>query len=154
MLAAVVALVVAFAALRPSDDDPAGPGVASTPAPEPTLPATTEGTPSEPAPTTPAEPPATTEAPPEPAIPTITVVGGKPKGGVLELEAESGDDIVFRVKSDVKDHVHVHGYDKMFDVSPGKTVTVRIENAELEGKFEVELEDRGIEIAELTVSPS
>ena len=34
-----------------------------------------------------------------------------------------GEPVRFRVRSDVADHVHVHGYDLMKDVEPGKTVT-------------------------------
>ena len=50
------------------------------------------------------------------------------------------------------DHVHVHGYDLMKDVTPGKPVKFRFEG-DIDGHFEVELEDRAEEIATLKVSP-
>lgn len=152
VLAAVAALVVGFAVLRPGDDEPAGTPVAT--APSDPLPTATDGpsAPSEPAPTetTPAAP----EPAPEPQIPTIMLEGGKPDGGPLKLQATAGEDIVFRVASDVADEIHVHGYDTFVETRPGRTATVRIEDAKLEGVFEVELESSHTKIAELTVSPS
>ena len=56
------------------------------------------------------------------------------------------------VRSDVADEVHVHGYDLMADVAPGKPVRIEF-TANLTGRFEIELEDRGKQIAQLTVLP-
>jgi hypothetical protein len=52
----------------------------------------------------------------------------------------------------VADHVHVHGYDLMKDVTPGKPVKFRFK-ANIDGQFEIELEDRALEIATLRVNP-
>jgi heme/copper-type cytochrome/quinol oxidase subunit 2 len=95
----------------------------------------------------------TTTEPPEPEEETIRVVDGKPQGGVQTLTFEKGERVRFKVESDVADHVHVHGYDLMMDVSPDKDARFRFE-ATIEGRFEVELEDRGVQIAELEVTPS
>ena len=84
--------------------------------------------------------------------PTIVVKGGEPVGGVQELEYGAGDEIRFRVRSDVADEVHVHGYDVMEDVKAGGTVSFDFP-AEIEGIFEVELEERMEQIAELRVNP-
>lgn len=84
--------------------------------------------------------------------PTIVVKGGEPVGGVQELEYSAGDEIRFRVRSDVADEVHVHGYDLMEDVAAGGTVSFDF-SAEIEGIFEVELEELGEQIAELRVNP-
>jgi hypothetical protein len=94
------------------------------------------------------------EANPEPEaeIPTIEVKGGKPVGGVQELAFESGDRIRFRVTSDAPAEVHLHGYDVMMDVEPGKPVTFDVP-ADIEGIFEVELEETAVQIAEVEVSP-
>ncbi len=86
------------------------------------------------------------------AIPTIVVKGGQPVGGVEELSYNEGDRIRFKVKSDVSDEIHVHGYDLMKDVSAGGEVSFDFP-AEIEGIFEVELEDRKEQIAELRVNP-
>jgi hypothetical protein len=88
----------------------------------------------------------------EPKVPTIEVKGGQPVGGVRELSFESGDEARFRVESDVAEHVHIHGYDVIRDIAPGRPVTFEFP-ADIEGVFEVELEDSHVQIAELEVSP-
>ena len=62
-----------------------------------------------------------------------------------------GDRIILVVDSDVSDHVHVHGYEFMRDVTPGRRTRLAI-RAAIPGRFEVELEDRGVPIADITVS--
>jgi heme/copper-type cytochrome/quinol oxidase subunit 2 len=85
-------------------------------------------------------------------VETIVVRGGEPVGGVPELTYNAGDQIRFRVRSDITDEVHVHGYDISKDVEAGGTVAFSFP-ADIEGIFEVELEDRREEIAELRVEP-
>jgi hypothetical protein len=85
-------------------------------------------------------------------VPTVVIRGGEPVGGIEELEYEAGDQIRFEVSSDVADEVHVHGYDLMQDVVAGGTVSFDFQ-AEIEGIFEVELEGRREQIAELRVNP-
>lgn len=86
------------------------------------------------------------------ATPTIVVKNGEPVGGVQELEYSAGDRINFDVRSDVADEIHVHGYDLMKDVPAGGAVSFSFP-AEIEGIFEVELEGRKEQIAELRVNP-
>jgi hypothetical protein len=86
------------------------------------------------------------------AAPTIVVKGGKPVGGIRELDYTKGDRVRFRVESDVSDEVHVHGYDLMKDVAPGHPVSFEFP-ANLEGVFEAELEGRKEQIIELRVNP-
>lgn len=86
------------------------------------------------------------------AVPTIVVKNGEPVGGVQELEYNAGDQIRFEVDSDVADEIHVHGYDLMKDVPAGGSVSFSFP-AEIEGIFEVELEGRKEQIAELRVNP-
>ena len=86
------------------------------------------------------------------AVPTIVVENGEPVGGVQELEYSAGDQIRFEVDSDVADEIHVHGYDLMKDVPAGGSVSFSFP-AEIEGIFEVELEGRKEQIAELRVNP-
>jgi hypothetical protein len=85
-------------------------------------------------------------------VPTITIRDGEPAGGVKELEYEAGDRIRFRVRSNVADEVHVHGYDVTEEVPAGGSATVSFP-AEIEGIFEVELHGSGAQIAELRVNP-
>jgi len=86
------------------------------------------------------------------ATPTIVVENGEPVGGVQELEYSAGDQVRFKVESDVADEIHVHGYDLMKDVPAGGKVAFSFP-AEIEGIFEVELEGRKEQIAELRVNP-
>jgi hypothetical protein len=87
-----------------------------------------------------------------PATTTIVVRNGEPVGGVQDLEYSAGEQVRFTVRSDVAEEIHVHGYDLMKDVSAGGTASFSFP-AELEGIFEVELEGRGEQIAELRVNP-
>jgi hypothetical protein len=96
----------------------------------------------------------TTATTPPPAGPTeirIVIVNGAPKGGIVREKVEKGDRVVLIVRSDVTDHVHLHGYDVMRDVAPGKPARLPFK-ATIPGRFEVELEDRGVPIADITVS--
>jgi hypothetical protein len=84
---------------------------------------------------------------------TITIQNGKPVGGVKKLEYTQGEQVRFVVRSDVTDEIHVHGYDRLRDVRAGGSVRFDFP-ANLEGVFEVELEQRKEQIAELRVNPS
>ena len=96
----------------------------------------------------------TTETTPSaPTVPTIRVVNGQPQGGVRRLEFDKGDRVRFKVRSDVADEIHVHGYDLSKDVTAGGTVSFSFD-ATIEGRFEIELENAHTLIAELEVDPS
>ena len=86
-------------------------------------------------------------------VPTIVVdPSGEPQGGIRELTYFSGEPIRFRVRSDVADEIHFHGYDVGKDVPAGGSVSFNVP-ATTEGIFEVELENAGEQIAEVTVEP-
>jgi hypothetical protein len=87
-----------------------------------------------------------------PAPPTVRVVNAKPQGGVKKLNFDKGDQIRFRIVSDTADEIHVHGYDLMKDVPQGGSVMFSF-NGSIDGRFVVELEDHGEQIAELDVAP-
>ena len=91
-------------------------------------------------------------APPAPVFTQIQVKGGKPVGGIKEITVRQGERVRFQVNSDVADEVHVHGYDFMKDVPAGGSVRFDFP-AKLSGGFEVELEHRKEQIAELKVQP-
>lgn len=88
----------------------------------------------------------------QPAVTTIVVRNGEPVGGAQELEYSAGEEVRFKVQSDVADEIHVHGYDLMKDVEAGGSVSFSFP-AEIEGIFEVELEGLKEQIAELRVNP-
>jgi hypothetical protein len=86
------------------------------------------------------------------SVPTIVIKNGKPVGGIAELSVNEGEEVRFKVDSDVSDEVHMHGYDIMKDVKAGGSVTFDFP-ATIEGIFEAELEGRKEQILELTVNP-
>lgn len=83
---------------------------------------------------------------------TVVVSGGNPSGGIKKLQFKKGERARFRIRSDVADEIHVHGYDLMKDVPAGGTVTFDFQ-AKIDGRFIVELEGRGEQIAQLEVVP-
>jgi hypothetical protein len=85
-------------------------------------------------------------------VTTIVVRNGKPVGGIRQLTFNKGEEVRFKVDSDVGDEVHMHGYDIMKDVKAGGSVSFDFP-ATIEGVFEAELEDRKEQILELTVNP-
>jgi FtsP/CotA-like multicopper oxidase with cupredoxin domain len=138
---AVIILVVAFVALRPSADDPettadaptATPTVADTPASEAEL---EEETPT-PSPT------------PKPTVdPGPLLTGSK----VQKIRVDKGETVRFRVRSPQAEEVHIHGYDIMKDVKAGQTVRISFK-ATIDGIFEIEFEHAAKQIAELRVDP-
>ena len=93
------------------------------------------------------------QAKPETAdVPVIKVVNGQPDGGVQELDYNKGDEVQFEVQSDTAAEIHVHGYDLMEDVEAGGKVDFDFP-ADIEGIFEVELEETATQIIELRVNP-
>jgi cytoskeletal protein RodZ len=94
-----------------------------------------------------------TSTPSQPAVQTIRVVNGQPQGGVKTVSFKKGDQVRLKVQSDVADEIHVHGYDLMKDVEAGGSVQFSFK-ATIEGRFEIELENAGTQIANLEVTPS
>ncbi len=154
LIAAGLGLILSlFFALRDDGDDEAAtttPTVATT-----TQATTTQATTTAPATTT--EPPATTTEPTPPPPPyrvtiRLRVVGGQPVPGIRRAKVKQGRQVEIVTTADVTDHIHLHGYDLMADVAPGMPARIRF-RATIPGRFEVELEDRGVPIADLSVTP-
>jgi len=85
-------------------------------------------------------------------VTTIVIKNGEPVGGIAQLTYNKGEEVRFKVDSDVSDEVHMHGYDIMKDVKAGGSVSFDFP-ATIEGVFEAELEGRKEQILELTVNP-
>ena len=83
---------------------------------------------------------------------TVEVRDAKPVGGVQEIRYKKGDTIDLTVDSDTADEVHFHGYDVHEDVAKGGKARFRFP-ATIEGRFVVELDGRGEELATVTVEP-
>ena len=135
-----IAIVVAaglYLVFRPDDSDEP-----STTPPPATVSTTTEGTTT----VTTTAPPA---GPPPPAQVRIVVRGGLPVGGPRRVTVARNRRVVLTVTSDVSDHVHLHGYDLMQDVGPGMPARIAF-RATRPGTVEAELEDAGVQIAQIT----
>jgi len=138
IVGALVVLVVAFVVLKPGDEELAS--TTATPK-QPQPPQETQTTRTAP------------EAKPAPEFATIVVRGAKPVGGVQEIDVKKGERVRLRVTSpDTTDHIHIHGYDLMKDLKPGRQARFAF-TADADGIYEIELEDAGVPIAELTVKP-
>jgi hypothetical protein len=140
VLAGAAILIGLFVVLRPDDD----------PEPPQAQPATTETQ-------TTGETETETEPPPPPAPPAVETIriqfrGGNVLGDRRGATVERGQRVRLIVGADVSDHVHLHGYDIMRDVSPGNPAVIRFRATD-PGRFEVELEERGLQIAEIEVRP-
>ena len=97
----------------------------------------------------------TTDAQAKPAGPppnVVVVKDGKPVGGIKAIKVKKGDQVRLVVKSDVADEIHIHAYNLHKDVDAGGTVSFNFP-ATIDGGFEIELEERKQQIAELTVEP-
>jgi hypothetical protein len=82
----------------------------------------------------------------------IEIKNGEPVDGVAEIEVSKGDAIQFTVESDTAYEIHMHGYDVSKDVPAGGSVEFDVP-ADIDGVFEVEIEDTVTPIAEVTVNP-
>lgn len=148
--AAAVVIVVLFFVFRPDDDNeqPATPATTTTAATTSGATTTSGTTATTPATTT--MPTTTAAAPPKPVVIRITVRSGKVVGGIRRVAIPKGRRVRLVVTADVADHVHLHGYDLMRDVAPGAPARLEF-RATIAGRFEVELEDRKLPIADLEV---
>jgi hypothetical protein len=141
--AAAVAVVL-FVVLRPGDEGEATEGTTSA--------AETTATPG-PTPRATARPTARPRPRrPRPAPITVVVRDGEVVGGVRRATVDKGGRAVLLVRSDVADEVHLHGYDRSAPVGPRKPARIAF-RATLAGGFEVELEERGLQIAQIEVRP-
>src|SRR3954452_13777597 len=134
LAATVVVLILAFVLLRPGGDD----GGSTAPSGASSTGTSAAGAPS-------------TAAPP--AAKTVKVVNGQPQGGIQTLSFHRGDQVRLRVVSDTADEIHVHGYDLKKDVAKGGSAEFTFP-ATIEGRSAVELENAGVQIADLEVQPS
>lgn len=92
----------------------------------------------------------TTTEDPEPRRIVLTFRNGQPVGGIVRTEIDKGAQVQLIVRSDVEDEAHLHGYDLAATVAPGHPARIRF-RANQAGTFSLELEERGIPLAELEV---
>lgn len=140
LIAATLGLLVSlYFALRPGGADETAPPAATTTPPADTAAATTAAA-------------TTTPAVPGPITIRIVVTAGRPVGGIRRASVEKGRAVVIRVTSDLADELHLHGYDLSAPVGPGEPARLSF-TADVTGRFELELEQRGIPLGEVEVGP-
>jgi hypothetical protein len=135
-----------------SGSTPSPSAPASTPTstpPSSTLPTNTP-TPGKPNPTSPSN---TADPSGEQADVTvdITVANGKvnPSGATIKVKA--GQTVLVKAVSDTDEELHIHGYDKELELTPGKPASVKF-TANMKGTFEVETHKSAKLVAKLVVS--
>ncbi len=134
VLGGAVAVVVLFLVFRSSDDS-SSTATTSTSTTTTTTATTTTAT-----------------APLQRVVIPITVKGARPVGGIRHAEVKQGKKVsLVVISTDTKDEVHLHGYDLHADIEAGKA---QIDfTATIAGRFEAELEEHGVQILDLEVTP-
>jgi hypothetical protein len=153
-LGVVVLAIILFLLLRPGDSEPAAATTSTEaePATTTTVQTTTEVTTEQTTTVeTTTEQTTTTEPADQPQQVNVRFRNGEVVGGLVEAEIERGTQVVLVVRADVTDEVHLHGYDLSHDVAPWQPARITF-RATTAGVFEVELEELGIPVAELTVT--
>jgi hypothetical protein len=81
----------------------------------------------------------------------ITVANGKvnPSGATVKVKA--GQTVLVTAVSDAADELHIHGYNKELELTPGKPAQVKF-TADMKGTFEVETHESAKLVAKLVVS--
>jgi len=88
----------------------------------------------------------------EPVVVQITVVNGRPVGGIKRPSVKKGSTVRFVVRTNAGTEIHLHGYD--IDKTPRKGVPTVIQFvAKVPGRFELELHQPDALLAQLTVRP-
>lgn len=147
VLAGIAVAIGLFVVLRPSgdDEDSAAAQTSETTSAE-------TSTDVSPTATEPQPPSATTRPVVREHAEVIRIENGKAIGGLRGIEVEKGTHVTLVVTADVEDEVHVHGLDKSAYLEPGVARTIKFV-ARIPGRFEIELERRGLQIADLEVMP-
>ena len=104
-----------------------------------------------------AVPTATASAPASPSTPAfdgtvieVTVRGGEVQTAESRVRVGRNEKVRLVVTADVKDHVHLHTYDQLVDTVPGQPAVIEFE-ATIPGTHEVELEESGLRLLEISV---
>lgn len=86
----------------------------------------------------------------KPVVVQISVTRGKVQGGVKRPSVRKGALVRFVVRTDAGSEVHFHGYEIERAPVRGKPTVIQF-TAKLQGRFELELHDPDVLLAELTV---
>jgi hypothetical protein len=81
----------------------------------------------------------------------VTVANGKVNPSGATIKAKAGQTVLVKAISDAAEELHIHGYDKELELSPGKAASVKF-TANMKGTFEIETHKSGKLVAKLVVS--
>ena len=81
----------------------------------------------------------------------IAVTGTKVQTAERRVKVPLDGKVRLEGTADRADEVHLHGYDRKVDISPGTPAVLEF-TADVPGVFEVELEEAGLKLVELQVS--
>ncbi len=81
----------------------------------------------------------------------MKIAAGKISPSGQTVKAKTGQKVRITAVSDVSESLHVHGYDKMLELKPGKPAAVEF-TADTKGSFEVETHESGKLVFKLQVS--
>jgi plastocyanin len=81
----------------------------------------------------------------------VVVANGKVNPSGASIKVKAGQTVLVTATSDADEELHIHGYDKELELSPGKPASVKF-TANMKGTFEVETHKSGKLVAKLVVS--
>ncbi|MEU0095748.1 cupredoxin domain-containing protein [Kribbella sp. NPDC006257] len=81
----------------------------------------------------------------------VTVANGKVNPSGASIKVAAGQTVLVTAISDADEELHIHGYDKELELTPGKSASVKF-TANMKGTFEVETHKSGKLVAKLVVS--
>ena len=88
----------------------------------------------------------------KPVVIPITVVNGRPVGGIKRPSVKKGRTVRFIVRTNIGTAVHLHGYNIEKAVKKGSPTVLQFV-AKVAGRFELELHPTDSLLAQLTVRP-
>jgi hypothetical protein len=89
---------------------------------------------------------------PKPVVIPITVVDGRPIGGIKRPSVKKGRTVRFVIRTNAGTEIHLHGYD--IEKTPRKGFPTALQFvAKIPGRFELELHHPDVLLAQLTVRP-
>jgi hypothetical protein len=82
----------------------------------------------------------------------VVIADGEVTPNAERVEVVQGTHVILKVKSDVADAVHVHGYDEELEVEPDEPATLEFD-ADETGRFEIETHESDKLVYQLVVTP-
>ena len=82
----------------------------------------------------------------------LVIQQGRLVSGPGVIRVRQGDSLTLRIRCDLPEEFHLHGYDRKVMLDPATTATLQL-IADHSGRFDFELEKSGTELGALEVAP-